>query len=172
MTKKSVNQGGRPTKKEDAVVQKLEHWFHLDMYVETCCEYAGISKQTYYNWITNDDNLGKERTGKEEKVYRKQLKLYTSKLTALNEEMKEAKQNYDDLVETFEVVVNFFRNLGENLQDMNYVRTRYIFWIFSSNIIIDNKKKASHQVKTSVFGYLRQSILEWSGQSGAFRTYI
>lgn len=57
MTKKSVNQGGRPTKKEDAVVQKLEHWFHLDMCVETCCEYAGISKQTYYNWITNDEGF-------------------------------------------------------------------------------------------------------------------
>lgn len=73
------------------------------------------------------DNLSKERTEEEEKVYRKQLELYTSKLTTLNEEMKEAEQNYDDLVETFEAVVNFFRNLGENLQDMNYVRTRYIF---------------------------------------------
>lgn len=73
------------------------------------------------------DNLSKDRTEEEEKVYRKQLELYTSKLTTLNEEMKEAEQNYDDLVETFEAVVNFFRNLGENLQDMNYVRTRYIF---------------------------------------------
>lgn len=57
MTKKSVNVGWRPTKKDNTIVQKLEYGFEHDMSVETCCEYAGISKQTYYNWITNDEGF-------------------------------------------------------------------------------------------------------------------
>ena len=57
MTKSIKNVGGRPTLKQKEIVQKLEHWFHLDMCVETCCEYAGISKQTYYNRVKDDEGF-------------------------------------------------------------------------------------------------------------------
>lgn len=57
MTKKSINLGGRPTKKDNVIVQKLEYGFEHDMSVETCCKYAGIAKSSYYDWIKNDDSF-------------------------------------------------------------------------------------------------------------------
>ena len=41
---------GRPTVMTQVTVQKLEHAFVYDSPVEEACLYAGISKQTYYNF--------------------------------------------------------------------------------------------------------------------------
>jgi hypothetical protein len=41
---------GRPTKLTEAIVQKLKQAFAIDATVEEACFYAGIKKQTYYNW--------------------------------------------------------------------------------------------------------------------------
>jgi len=40
-----------PTKMDEMTVKKLEEAFAIDSTVEEACFYAGISKQTYYNWI-------------------------------------------------------------------------------------------------------------------------
>ena len=87
------------------------------------------------------DNLWIKRTDEEELVYRKELERYTSRLTSIKDEIKEIETSHDDLVETFEAIVFLLQNLSLDLTSMNYVRTRYIFWIFSSNIVIDNKKR-------------------------------
>lgn len=43
------NKGGRPTKKDPDVVNKLESIFKIDWTVWEACSYAGISRETYYN---------------------------------------------------------------------------------------------------------------------------
>jgi len=62
---------GRPTKREvtnrkiaeavtkldDETVKKLEEVFALDGTVEEACFYAGISRQTYYNWVKEKPEL-------------------------------------------------------------------------------------------------------------------
>ena len=40
----------RPTKLEEKRVKKLEDAFQLGCNITEACIYAGISKQTYYNW--------------------------------------------------------------------------------------------------------------------------
>lgn len=49
-----TNKEGRPTKLTDDVVNKLENIFKVGGNVEEAISYAGISKQTYYNWIEAD----------------------------------------------------------------------------------------------------------------------
>jgi len=46
--------GGRPTKKDDESVKKLESIFKIGGTVEEACSYAGISKPTYYEWVKKD----------------------------------------------------------------------------------------------------------------------
>lgn len=46
--------GGRPTKIQDAVT-KLEEVFRLDVSDTVACQYAGISRETYYRWMENND---------------------------------------------------------------------------------------------------------------------
>lgn len=44
-------------KKTESTVKKLLEWFMCDFTVEEAVSYAGISKQTYYNWIDEDKEL-------------------------------------------------------------------------------------------------------------------
>jgi hypothetical protein len=46
-----------PTKLSNEVVNKLEEVFSLDGTIEEACLYAGISRQTYYNWIKENSEL-------------------------------------------------------------------------------------------------------------------
>ena len=48
---------GRPPKFTDEVVNKLEEVFSLDGTVGEACFYAGISRQTYYDWIKENPDL-------------------------------------------------------------------------------------------------------------------
>ncbi len=49
-----MKQTGRPSKQTKAIVQKLVEGLRMDFTVEEACAYAGIAKQTYYNWRDND----------------------------------------------------------------------------------------------------------------------
>ena len=48
---------GRPSKKTDQVVKKLEEAAALDCTIEEMCFYAGISKPTYYQYLADDPAL-------------------------------------------------------------------------------------------------------------------
>lgn len=52
-TKKVVkkNKGGRPSKYEAGKVKKLESAFINSFTVDQACIYAGVRKQTFYNWL-------------------------------------------------------------------------------------------------------------------------
>lgn len=52
-----IDLGGRPTKLNDEVVNKLEVAFGLGCSIEEACFYADISKQTYFNWKENNKEL-------------------------------------------------------------------------------------------------------------------
>lgn len=54
---KKKNKGGRPSKITPQMVQKLEEAFALDCTINEACFYAGIAKQTYYNWTEADPEL-------------------------------------------------------------------------------------------------------------------
>jgi hypothetical protein len=49
--KQELDRMGRPTVMTQVTVQKLEHAFAYDSTVEEACIYAGIARQTYYNFI-------------------------------------------------------------------------------------------------------------------------
>lgn len=55
--KKTENKEGRPTKLTEETVNKLESIFKIGGTVEQACAYAGISKQTYYNWVEADPSF-------------------------------------------------------------------------------------------------------------------
>lgn len=42
---------GRPTKMTEEIVRKLEYAFQKDFNIVEACDYAGISRETYYDWI-------------------------------------------------------------------------------------------------------------------------
>lgn len=48
--KKNKKPVGRPTKLTEEIVRKLEYAFQKDFNVTEACEYAGISRETYYEW--------------------------------------------------------------------------------------------------------------------------
>ena len=52
-----ANKGGRPTKRTEAVVNKLEFAFTNGCSIEEACLYAGISHQTYHNWAADDEEF-------------------------------------------------------------------------------------------------------------------
>ena len=56
MTKK-IKKGGRKTLKTDDRVKLLEDAFRIGATVEQAYSYAGIGKQTYYDWINNDEEF-------------------------------------------------------------------------------------------------------------------
>lgn len=47
----------RPTKLNDNLVKKLKEAFLLGCSIKEACIYAGISKQTYYNWQEENTEL-------------------------------------------------------------------------------------------------------------------
>lgn len=47
----------RPTKLTKTVVKKLEEAFVLGASIEEACFYADITKQTYYNWKDENEEL-------------------------------------------------------------------------------------------------------------------
>jgi hypothetical protein len=51
---------GRPTVITPAVVSKLTEAFKLDVTVEEACLYAGISKDTYYRKLKEDEEFSDE----------------------------------------------------------------------------------------------------------------
>ena len=55
--KKNVDQGGRPSKLSETVVNKLEAAALLDCTISEMCFSAGISRETYYSWIKKDQKL-------------------------------------------------------------------------------------------------------------------
>lgn len=52
-----VKKEGRPTKKTETVVKKLEDLFKVGGTVEQACAYAGITKPTYYEWLDKDEDF-------------------------------------------------------------------------------------------------------------------
>lgn len=48
---------GRPTKKSDEAVKKLEQALRQDFTVDQACVYAGITNKTFYNWCNEDDEF-------------------------------------------------------------------------------------------------------------------
>ncbi len=50
----SKNLGGRPTKKTPEVITKLVAAFNNLMTDTEACSYAGISRESYYNWLEQD----------------------------------------------------------------------------------------------------------------------
>lgn len=47
---------GRPTKMTEETIKKLEDIFKNGANIQEACSYAGISKETYYNWLERDAN--------------------------------------------------------------------------------------------------------------------
>ena len=54
LVKRSI---GRPTKKREIVVKKLEGVFKLGVSDEIACRYAKISKPTFYDWCKKDEDF-------------------------------------------------------------------------------------------------------------------
>jgi hypothetical protein len=48
------NKGGRPTKKNESILGKLEEGFKSDFTIVEACAYAGINPDTYHEWYTRD----------------------------------------------------------------------------------------------------------------------
>ena len=57
MNKVVKNEGGRPTKLDEDTVKKLESIFKVGGTVEQACAYAGITRQSYYNYIKADEGF-------------------------------------------------------------------------------------------------------------------
>lgn len=49
--------GGAPTKYTPLVVNKLEAAFNNGFNISEACQYAGISRETYYNWLDIQDGF-------------------------------------------------------------------------------------------------------------------
>lgn len=51
----SQSQGVRLTKHDERIVQLLEAAFHNGFNITEACQYAEISRETYYEWLRDDD---------------------------------------------------------------------------------------------------------------------
>lgn len=49
------SQGARVTKHDESVVAKLEQAFNYDFNITEACQFADISRKTYYEWLADDD---------------------------------------------------------------------------------------------------------------------
>lgn len=52
--KKNNKTAGRPTKMNEEIVGKLEYAFSKDFNIGEACDYAGIHRDSYYEWIKNN----------------------------------------------------------------------------------------------------------------------
>lgn len=59
---------GRPTSMTDEVVSKLLDYLSTGTTIGQACHYAGISRETYYKHIKEDDELSDKMTGAQENV--------------------------------------------------------------------------------------------------------
>ena len=57
MAEKKNKTAGRPTKMTDEVVRKLEYAFSKDFNITEACHYAGIGRNTYYDWLENNEEF-------------------------------------------------------------------------------------------------------------------
>lgn len=48
---------GRPTLKTEQLVSKLEEIFKIGGNIEEAVSYAGISRETYYRWLRDDESF-------------------------------------------------------------------------------------------------------------------
>ena len=55
--KKNKKTAGRPTKLNEEIVGKLEYAFSKDFNVGEACNYAGIHRDSYYEWIKNNEEF-------------------------------------------------------------------------------------------------------------------
>lgn len=60
-TRKRKKGAGRPSNFTESTVKKLEQAFSYDCSIPEACFVAGISKQTYYNHVRNDENATKQQ---------------------------------------------------------------------------------------------------------------
>ena len=51
---------GRPTKKDENTIQKLESIFKIDWTISEACSYAGISESIYYDWVKSDKKFSEK----------------------------------------------------------------------------------------------------------------
>lgn len=56
------NKGGRPTKRTEAVVRKLEGVFAIGCTVTEAALFAGISRQSLYEWMRSDEEFSDRMT--------------------------------------------------------------------------------------------------------------
>jgi len=56
-TKNKLSNVGRPTLYSEEIVNKIESIFKIGGTVEQALSYAGISKETYYNWTEKHPNF-------------------------------------------------------------------------------------------------------------------
>jgi len=56
-TKKNPTGAQKRQKKTDMVIKKLEEAAAIDASIDEMCFYAGITPQTYYNWVKEDKEL-------------------------------------------------------------------------------------------------------------------
>ena len=66
-----VNEDGKYTKMDDLTVKKLEEAFAIDSSIEEACFYAGITRQTYYNWIDKNEAMKERFDGLRQKPFLK-----------------------------------------------------------------------------------------------------
>ena len=59
LTKSSV---GRPTKKDDEVIAKLDSIFKVGGTIDEACSYAGIDHSTYHRWMDSDKGFATKMT--------------------------------------------------------------------------------------------------------------
>lgn len=52
-----MKKGGRPSKITELTIGKLEEAFSLGSTVKEACFYAGIHPDTYYNWISKNEEF-------------------------------------------------------------------------------------------------------------------
>lgn len=48
---------GRPTVMTDDLVNKMEYGFMMGLNVTECCNYANISRQTFYKWLEKNPDF-------------------------------------------------------------------------------------------------------------------
>lgn len=73
--------GGAPTKYTPAVVNKLVAAFNNAFNITEACEYSGISRETYYNWLETQDGFSDKMTEAQSAPNRKAKEVI---ITAIN----------------------------------------------------------------------------------------
>lgn len=127
--------------------------------------------QLQYNNINNrqelfiSQNLGKNRTIKEEAVYQKQVLAYQSQLDDIMADINSLEMSYRNKVAEFSAFLGTMIKAPDQYLKKSYVRKRKFINLLFSNIIIDNKKRLRLVPKPAIEG-----LFISSSQSGEART--